>query len=245
MANDAALALLIFLAAALYSSIGFGGSTGYLAAMALFDLSPLVMRQSALALNILVGLIAALRFARAGLFDWRVFWPLAVTSVPMSFLAGMTPIPPAYYRWLVCAVLLFAAAWLALPTPAAADDHIKTRPSIAAEMSLGAAVGVLSGLTGVGGAIFLSPAIVLLRWMPIRRAAGVTAAIAFLNSIAGFTGTAMNDIHISQGLGLWLIAAAAGALIGTHLGTRRLPSAVLRYALSLVLAVAALRFGFG
>src|SRR5688572_28660110 len=103
------LALLILAAATLYSSVGHGGASGYLAAMALFGLAPAVMKPTALVLNLLVGTVGTIRFASAGHFDWKLFAPFAVLSVPMAFLGGMMKLPISTYKIVLGAVLLFAA----------------------------------------------------------------------------------------------------------------------------------------
>lgn len=236
---DLILAALILIAAALYSSVGHAGASGYLAAMALFGLSPEVMRPTALALNILVALLAVYRYSRAGQNDWRLLLPFAIASVPAAFLGGLIEIPPWLYRPLVGVVLLFSAFHLVRTARRSEDiDAAVKRPPVPAALASGAGLGILSGLTGTGGGIFLSPLLLFMGWAGTRPASGVAASFILLNSIAGLAGTTFSVGSLPAALPLWAIAALIGGLIGTQLGTRTLPVPGVRYALGLVLVVA-------
>jgi uncharacterized protein len=235
------LAALIFLAAVLYSSVGHAGASGYLAAMAIVGLASETMRPTALALNILVATIATIRYARAGQFDWRTFWPFALTSVPAAFLGGMLHLPTTLYRPIVGVILLLAALELVRSARRSAAREVDaSRPEvpIVPALSIGAGIGLLSGLTGTGGGIFLSPVLLFFGWAQTRKTSGVSAAFILLNSIAALAGTTFAVSALPPAIPLWLIAATIGALLGTQLGTRLLPVPALRYALSLVLVVA-------
>ncbi|HEY0081272.1 MAG TPA: sulfite exporter TauE/SafE family protein, partial [Pyrinomonadaceae bacterium] len=168
------LSILILAAAALYSSVGHAGASGYLAAMALFGLAPATMKPTALCLNILVASVATFRFARAGCFHWPLFWPFAVASVPLAFVGGALTLPTTIYKQIVGLTLLYAAVRLFLFTSAkagaAAEAGTRNVP-LAAAMLSGGVIGLLSGLTGVGGGIFLSPLLLLLGWADTRRTA--------------------------------------------------------------------------
>src|SRR5438552_3434470 len=152
----ALLAACILIAALLYSSVGHGGASGYLAAMALFGVAPAVMRPTALVLNLLVAAIATVQFARSGHFSWRLFWPFALGSIPLAFVGGTITLPTHVYRQLLGIVLLFAAYRLFLSSKATADAPLRRMP-VALAVAIGCVIGLLSGLTGVGGGIFLSP----------------------------------------------------------------------------------------
>jgi uncharacterized membrane protein YfcA len=232
------LTALIFLAAALYSSVGHAGASGYLAAMAFAGLAPETMRPTALALNVLVATIATVRYARAGHFDWRTFWPFALASVPFAFLGGSLRLPAHLYKAAVGVILLLAAAELvrsARRVPEAeGDGHTPLAPALL----VGAAIGLLSGLTGTGGGIFLSPVMLFAGWAGTRRTSGVSAAFILCNSVAGLAGAAVGWAALPDALPLWLGAAALGGLVGTQLGSRVLPVFAVRYALSAVLVVA-------
>lgn len=159
--EEAILATLILLTALLYSSVGHGGASGYLAAMALLGLAPDVMRPVALMLNILVASIALVKFCRVGAFSWKLFWPFAFTSVPFAYLGGTMTLPGHIYKPLVGVVLLFSA-WHIYHTTKRVDSIIADRPPLPKLLAAGAALGFLSGLTGVGRGNISQPAITLL-----------------------------------------------------------------------------------
>lgn len=231
------LAAAVLLMAALYSSVGHAGASGYLAAMALAGLAPAVMKPTALTLNILVALVATAQFYRSGCFSWRVFLPFAAGSVPFAFLGGALALPGHVYQKVVGAVLLFAAYRLWAHARARADAEARPAPTPLAAL-LGAGIGLLSGLTGVGGGIFLSPLLLLAGWAETRQASGVSAAFILVNSVAGLAGHLASVRNVPEAIYLWGPAAVAGAVVGTELGRRRLPTAALRRVLSAVLVIA-------
>ena len=232
------LAILIFLVAALYSTVGHAGASGYLAAMALFGLAPEVMRPAALILNILVAAIGTIRFARAGCFSWRIFLPFAIASVPCAFLGGRIELPTEVYRRLVSVVLLFAAIQLFRKASASQNMPTKT-PSPAIAVPVGAGLGLLAGLTGVGGGIFLSPLLLLMRWANPRTTAGVSAAFILVNSLAGLIGGWKGIGQLPAAAPLWAVAAIAGGALGSHVGSRKMTGPAIRRMLAVVLVVAA------
>lgn len=234
------LALAIFVMAALYSSVGHAGASGYLAAMALAGLAPAVMKPTALTLNILVALIATARFYRAGYFSWRILLPFALSSVPFAFVGGALTLPGSAYQKLVGLALLFAAFRLWMHAAARADDEAKPAP-LPAAVGLGAGIGLLSGVTGVGGGIFLSPVLLLARWAETRQASGVAAAFILVNSAAGLAGHMASVRNVPDSIYLWGAAAVAGGLVGTELGRRRLATFALRRVLSAVLVIAGVK----
>lgn len=233
------LAALILAAALLYSSVGHGGASGYLAAMALFGVAPAVMKPTALALNVLVSLIAAVRFYRVGAFSWQLFLPLIVASVPMAYLGGVLTLPAALYRPVVGVVLLYAA-WRFFYTAGKADYEL-AKPSLPVLLVTGAALGFLSGLTGVGGGIFLSPLLLYLRWAPLRTISGISAAFIFANSVAGLLGVMSKAPSLPPALPMWAVAAVAGGLIGAEFGSRRLGNSMIQKLLAAVLVIAGLK----
>lgn len=235
------LTVLIGLAAVLYASVGHGGASGYLAAMALFGVSPAVMKPTALMLNMLVASIATVQFHRAGCFSLKTFWPFAVVSIPAAFAGGFLVLPDRLYKVLIGVVLLCAAARLVWrPTVAFATRALPLRSGLAA----GSAIGLLSGMVGVGGGIFLTPLLLLKRWAQPRTAAAVSAAFILVNSCAGLLG------HLSAGGALpapapaWAAAAAAGGWLGAGLGSRHLDGVRMRQALAAVLLVAAVKMTY-
>ena len=232
------MAMLMAVAAALYSSVGHGGASAYLAIMALFSVAPETMRPTALALNLVVASFTAARFAVAGQTNWRLLGAFAVTAVPAAFIGGGISLPPDYYRPLVGAVLLLAAIRLFWQPEQLAAREVHY-PSLAFTLPAGAALGLLAGLTGTGGGIFLSPLIILVGWEDARRTAGVAATFIVLNSAAGLFGNAAGVSHLPPELPLLVAAVFAGALLGSWLGTHRLPRHRLLQGLAVVLVIAA------
>lgn len=234
------LAALIFAAALLYSSVGHAGASGYLAAMALFGLAPALMKPTALTLNILVATIATVKYYRAGCFSWSLFWPFASASIPCAYFGGLLSLPGAAYKPLVGAVLLYAA-WRSLREAGKPSvKEIKPPPPAIAVVS-GGGFGLLSGLTGVGGGIFLSPLLILMGWAETRQVSGVAAAFILVNSVAGLLGVVSTTPALPVALPAWAVAAAAGGLVGSEYGSRRLGSATIKRLLAIVLAVAGLK----
>lgn len=234
------IAALMAIAAALYSSVGHGGASAYLAIMALFSVAPETMRPTALALNLVVATFAAGRFALKGQTNWRLLAAFAVTAVPAAFIGGSVELPPEIYRPLVGVVLLGAAARLFWQPErlAARPTHL---PSLAATLPAGAALGLLAGLTGTGGGIFLSPLIILFGWEDARKTSGVAAAFIVLNSAAGLLGNLASVQHLPAELPVLVASVFGGALLGTWLGVSRLPRHRLLQGLAIVLVIAALK----
>ncbi len=238
------LALLILLAATLYSSVGHAGASGYLAAMALVGVSAEMMKPTALTLNVLVASIATIQFFRAGCFSWRVLWPFALASIPCAFIGGAVTLPGHVFRPIVGCVLLFAAARMIQSAIKRSEVHREVqvhRPPIWAALMWGAVIGLLAGLTGTGGGIFLSPLLIFARWSGTRETSGVSAAFILVNSIAGLAGAYSTINNIPQQW--WLLAAAAvtGGALGSTLGARKISTRWLRLLLSGVLIVAGLK----
>ncbi len=245
MDSQAALVLtaLIFLAALLYSSVGFAGASGYLAAMALFGLAPEVMRPTALTLNIFVAVIATIKFYRAGAFSWKLFWPLAVTSVPFAFVGGLIALPSELYNPVVGFALLYAA-WMSLRrTPSQDQADLKAPPLVITALT-GSAIGLLAGLTGVGGGIFLAPVLILSGWAEARIVAGIAAAFILVNSAAGLLGVLSMSPQLPTELPLWAAAAVIGGFIGSEVGSKHLGNVAIQRVLAVVLAIAGVKMVF-
>lgn len=230
------LAACMFLGAALYTSVGHAGASAYIALMALFGVAPTVMRPTALALNILVASFTSFRFLRAGMFRWRVLWPFLAGAVPMAVIGGAVQLPAAYYRPIVGIVLFLGAARLLWP------DELQTNreprdPPIWAGVLGGAGIGLLSGLTGTGGGIFLSPLLLFMGWSATKTASGVAALFILCNSIAALLGNFAIVKSLPPDLPLFAVAVLLGAIIGTTLGIRFTVPIVHR-ALGIVLLIA-------
>lgn len=234
------LAALIFGAALLYSSVGHAGASGYLAAMALLGLEPGQMRPAALVLNILVATIGTIRFARAGLVVWSLLWPFSLGAIPLAWLGGFLMLPTTCYRPLVGGMLMVSA--LRIVVHSSNDGvHVVRWPAVVVAMGCGAGIGLLSGLTGTGGGIFLSPLLLLMRWAETKETAGVAVTFILANSLAGLVGLLMHQPTLPSGIELWAVAAVLGGLIGSELGSRRLGNSILRKLLALVLVIAGLK----
>jgi hypothetical protein len=234
------LAFCMFLGAALYTSVGHGGASAYIALMALFSVPVAVMRPTALVLNVLVSAFTTWRFLRAGLFRLRTLWPFLAGALPMAFLGGYIQIPGQVYRPVVGVVLLLAAGRLLWPKPLRSNRDWKD-PPIPVAIVTGAVIGFLAGLTGTGGGIFLSPLLIFLAWSETRNASGVAAGFIFCNSVAGLLGNLASVQQLPPDLPLYAGAVLLGAIAGTTLGISKLPQAGILRALGLVLAIAGLK----
>jgi uncharacterized membrane protein YfcA len=228
----------IFIVAILYSSVGHGGASGYLAVMALMAVAPEITRPTALVLNVFVATIGTIQFYRAGYFSWRIFLPFAVTSIPFAFIGGMITLPTTVYKIVLGVVLIVAAlrlAWNIKP-----DAEIK-EPNLAIALIIGAIIGLLSGLVGVGGGIFLTPVLLLMNWSETKTAAGVSAMFILVNSISGLAGNYSQVIGLPSTVWIWVATAIVGGVIGSTLGAKRFDSLTLRRVLALVLVFAGVK----
>jgi len=233
--------LAIFIVAVLYSSVGHGGASGYLAVMAFLAVAPEVTRPTALVLNLFVASIGTIQFARSGHFSWRTFWPFAATSIPFAFIGGMIELPTNVYKIVLGVVLVLAAARLAWKLTAGDDPK---QPNIAIALAIGAVIGLLSGLVGVGGGIFLTPILLFANWSETKTAAGVSAAFILVNSFSGLLGNYAQVAVLPNDVWFWIVAAAVGGLIGSTLGAKRFDSLTLRRLLALVLVFAGVKLIF-
>src|SRR5512134_1719621 len=229
----------MLLAAFVYASVGHGGASAYLAAMALAGVAPAEMRPIALTLNVLVSLLATWKFWRAGHFHWRLFWPFAAVSIPFAYLGGAITLPGNLYKVVVGLVLVYAGWQLWRSFKAGAEMRAVRAPAVPLSMVIGAAMGLLSGLTGVGGGIFLSPLLLMLGWAGTKQTSAVAAPFILVNSLAGLAagfvvGTA------SLPTMTWALAAAVlmGGWLGAEYGSQRFANPVVRRVLAVVLAVA-------
>lgn len=232
-------ALLIFLAALLYSAVGHAGASGYLAVMSLLGTAPSVMRPTALILNVAVAAIGTVQFARAGYFRWSLFWPFALGSIPAAYLGGRLTLPGSWYRVVVGVVLLLSAARFVVTLRA--PDRARRKIPVPLALAIGVALGLLAGLTGVGGGIFLSPVLLIAGWADLRTTAATSVAFILANSTAGLLAQHAALSTVRDIAPIWAIAAVVGGALGSYLGSRRLPSPALRGVLAAVLVAAGLR----
>ena len=232
------LVLAVGAAAALYSSVGHGGASAYIALMTLAGLAPAEVRPAALVLNIIVASLGAARYVRAGRFDWRVFWPFAITAIPAAFLAGRIELTPALYRPLLAFALALAALrYLVWPQTDAAKE---TRPpQLWIALVTGAALGALAGLTGIGGGVYLSPLLVFAGWTDPKRATVIAALFIVVNSLAGLAGRLSSLASLPIYLPWLIFAVVIGAILGTSLSLAKLDKRGVLRALGVVLGIAA------
>jgi len=232
------LLAMIVIMALLYSSVGHGGASGYLAAMALFSLTPELMKPAALTMNIFVSTLVLWRLSKAGYFNWKLFLPIMTGSVPMAFIGGMLLINVGMYKIIVGLALLLAAVHMIFKVP----QHEEPRPvKTVLAVVIGACLGFIAGLTGVGGGIYLSPLLLLLQWTTMRGSAAIAAGFILVNSIAGLLGYWLVVSTFPPGIPVMVICALLGALLGSELAVRRAAPALLRRLLGLVLIVAGMK----
>ena len=237
----AALTFGILVIAFLYSSVGHAGASGYIAVMSLLSVAPDAIKPTALVLNILVASIGAWQFWRAGHFSWNVFWPFAVLSVPFAFLGGYLNLPTHVFKVIVGCVLLISAAQLLFRPLADGESNPPARP---VAVGIGAGLGLLAGLTGTGGGIFLTPLLIFMRWARTKTASAVSALFILLNSASGLLGN-VSATKSFPSFALSLLAAAAiGGAMGSYFGSRRFDPAVIKRLLAVVLIIAGTKLIF-
>jgi uncharacterized membrane protein YfcA len=232
------LAGAILLVAFLYASVGHAGASGYIAVMSLYGLAPEAIKPAALLLNILVASLATWQFWRAGHFSWALCWPFVITSVPFAFLGGYLHLPVGLLKILLGVVLLFSAARFLFRSREEGEPH---SPGRGVSLSVGAGLGFISGMTGVGGGIFLTPLMILMRWARTKTASAISAFFILANSISGLLG----NVAATREIPSFALPVAAAALIGgtagSYLGSRRFSPVIIKRLLGVVLTVAGVK----
>lgn len=231
--------ILLPVVAFLYASVGHGGASGYLALMAIFAFAPDFMRPAALLLNVAVSLIAFIQYYRQGHFDWKLFWPFAIASIPAAFLGGLVDVEEDVYKKVLGVLLILSVIRLL-------DFRIRPQkenvyPPILIALGIGAAIGFLSGLIGIGGGIILSPIILLLHWADMKKTAAVSSLFIFVNSIAGLAGLWTKGFALEMQMVWMLLIAVAGGALGAYLGAGRFESKMLKWILAVVLVIASVK----
>ncbi len=231
--------VLLILVAFLYSAVGHGGASGYLALMAFYSFSPEIARPTALVLNCVIALVASYFFIKSGNFSWKLFWPFALASIPAAYYGSLITLDPTYYKKILGALLIFPI--LKLSGIFKAKESEIQEQSIPLSLLIGAAIGLFSGMIGIGGGIILSPIILLLHWADMKQTAAVSALFILVNSLAGMVGQIKQGLVFSSEMFLMVSIALAGGLLGAYLGSKRLEIPFLKKLLALVLAIASVK----
>jgi len=230
--------------ALLYSSVGHGGASGYIAILALFSLPPDIIRPVALSLNVVVAGFATYKFSRAGLVDWKSVLPLVLFSMPLAFVGGSIVLPSEIYRPILGALLIFSALYLVWRTlqPAHAFEVSENKIPLPGSIAAGSGIGFVSGLSGIGGGVLLSPLILITGWAGARQTAGIAAVFILANSVAALAGNAVALKSLPPDLLIWSGMVFAGSLVGTGLGVRRLPVKPLIWLLAIAILISGVKF---
>lgn len=242
---DSIFVLLFLLAiiAFLYSSVGHGGASGYLAVMALVGVAPAMMKPSALVMNLAVSLFSFIGFYKAGFFRFKLFWPFAISSIPMAFLGGTMTLSDSIYKKILAACILISIIRLVYQFN---NSNEKNRPiPLWAGLLSGGLIGLLSGMIGIGGGIILSPLMLLMRWSSLKETAAVSALFIFVNSLSGLYGQFQKGgIHLTENLQYAVLATIIGGLFGSYFGSQKFNVPTLRYLLSIGLLIASIKLVF-
>ena len=236
---DYLLLFCLFLVAFLYSSIGHGGGSGYLALFALFSIAPVYMKSTALTLNLFVSAISFFSYYRGGHFRLRLIAPFLITSIPAAYLGALMHVDPRVYKIILGIFLLIAIARM-LIVPRSVGEA-KSRPGILPALLIGTVLGFFSGMIGIGGGIILSPLLLLFRWANLKETAAASAIFIFLNSASGLVGVFQSGYTIEPRVLLWIVAGVAGAIMGSYMGSFKLDASKLKYLLSAVLLFASFK----
>jgi len=226
----------------MYASVGHGGASGYLALMALFNTDPSIMKPTALLLNLFVSLTAFIQFYRGGHFKWKIFLPFALASIPLSFVGGLITLDAAIYKKILGVLLLIPVARFMFSQKVHEEQYRSARLWIS--LSVGAAIGLLSGLIGIGGGIILSPILLLMGWTNQKQTAAISALFIFVNSLAGLGGQLAKGISFSTNMLSMVAVAFAGGLLGAWFGAMKFNQRILQYFLAAVLALASFKLIF-
>lgn len=226
----------------LYSSVGHGGASGYLALMVLFSFAPETMKPTALLLNLFVAGISFYYFYKEGFFNKRLFLAFAITSIPFAFLGGTIEIDASIYKKILAVLLVFAILKM-LNVFGKESDSIK-KVKLWQGLIVGGVIGFFSGLIGIGGGIILTPVILLLHWGKMKEAAAVSALFIWVNSASGLIGQLSTGTSIKMESFILVAIAVAGGILGGYFGSKKLNNQKLRYMLAFVLVIACVKLFF-
>jgi uncharacterized protein len=236
--------LSLSIVAFLYSSVGHGGASGYMAVMALFGIAPALMKSSGLVMNLSVSFISFIGFYRAGHFRWKLFLPFAIASIPMAYLGGRDAmkLSDSLYKQILAVCILISIIRLLYQFK---DSEQKRPIPIWAGLFSGGGIGLLSGMIGIGGGIILSPLMLLMRWATLKETAAVSALFIFVNSLSGLFGQLQSGgIQLTQNLQFAIVATVLGGFFGSYFGSQRFNTLTLRYLLALGLMIASAKLVF-
>ena len=234
--------ILLLVIAFLYASVGHGGASGYLALMALFGIAPEVMKPTALLLNLFVSLTAFLQFYRGRHFVWKVFFPLALASVPMAFVGGLITIDATIYKKVLGILLVFSVIRMLLP---AKNKVAALKPAhFSGALVMGGIIGLMSGMIGIGGGIILSPLLILFNWTDQKQTAAISALFIFVNSASGLLGQLTNGIQFNTDMYVYVVVAFVGGIAGAYFGAMKFRQTMMKKILAVVLIVAAYKLLF-
>ncbi|WP_231489737.1 sulfite exporter TauE/SafE family protein [Pedobacter sp. Leaf170] len=233
---------LLFIVAFLYASVGHGGASGYLALMAIFSISPLIMKPTALLLNLFVSSVSFIQFYRGRHFKWKIFWPFALASVPLSFLGGTMATDSNLYKKILGVLLLIPVIRFFFFKNTEPKDF--KAANFALSLIIGGIIGLLSGMIGIGGGIILSPILLLLKWTDQKQTAAISAAFIFVNSVSGLGGQLVKGITFNQDMIAYVLVAFVGGCCGAYFGALKFPQSILKNVLACVLALAAYKLLF-
>jgi uncharacterized membrane protein YfcA len=239
---DYLLLVCLFIIAFMYSSIGHGGGSGYLALFAIFGIAPYYMKPTVLILNLFVSAIAFYNYYKAGYFRLRLILPFLITSIPAAYLGALINVNPKVYKIILGVILLIAIARMLIVPKAIGEANKK--PDLFTALIVGVILGFFSGMIGIGGGIILSPLLLLLHWANLKETASASSIFIFLNSAAGLTGAFQSGYHIEPRVVIWIVIGILGAVAGSYIGSYKLNAVKLKYMLSLVLLFACFKLFF-
>ena len=230
--------VLFFIIAFVYSTVGHGGASGYLALMVFLNFVPEQIRPTALVLNVLVSAIASMQYYRSGYFKRELFIPLILLSVPLAFLGSRVQLSPSVFKIILGICLLLSVIRILGLIGNNSSETLRKMP-LPIALFIGGGIGLISGMIGIGGGILLSPVLLLFRWADIKQTAALAAPFILVNSLSGLAGLMSRHLVFPDRMMWWVLATLIGGLLGSYWGSHRFNSVVLKYLLATVLLFAA------